>query len=93
MQYRVEFNEEAQKQLAKLDKPVRTRVVLALDKLQSNPRPDGVKKLKGHDDRWRIRVGDWRVVYRIDDGVLIVIVIGIGIGIGIGHRSSVYKGK
>ncbi|WP_205328605.1 type II toxin-antitoxin system RelE/ParE family toxin [Glycomyces sp. YM15] len=60
------------------------RILLALTELQTNPRPDGANRLKGYDDRWRIRAGDWRVMYQIEDGRLVV---------GVGHRSKVYKGS
>jgi mRNA interferase RelE/StbE len=85
--YRVEFDDDASKQLRKLDKLARSRVMLALVKLETDPRPDGVKKLTGYENRWRIRVGDWHVVYRIEDGLLVVIVVAVG------HRSKVYKAK
>ncbi|GAA2141307.1 type II toxin-antitoxin system RelE family toxin [Glycomyces algeriensis] len=84
--YRLVISEDADKQLQKLDKPVRRRIILALAKLEDDPRPDGVKKLKGSADRWRVRVGDWRIVYRIEDGELVVLVIAVG------HRSKVYRG-
>jgi mRNA interferase RelE/StbE len=84
--YRLVISEDADKQLQKLDKPVRRRMLLALAKLEDDPRPDGVKKLKGSADRWRIRVGDWRIVYQIEDGELVVLVIAVG------HRSKVYRG-
>lgn len=84
--FRVEFTDEADKQLESLDKPVRRRITLAIAKLEANPRPDGVKQLKGASDRWCIRVGDWRVLYKIEDGRLIVLVVVIG------HRSKVYRG-
>jgi mRNA interferase RelE/StbE len=84
--YRLVISEDADKQLQQLDKPVRRRIILALAKLEDDPRPDGVKKLKGSADRWRIRVGDWRIVYRIEDGELLVLVIAVG------HRSKVYRG-
>ncbi|HEY1093331.1 MAG TPA: type II toxin-antitoxin system RelE/ParE family toxin [Glycomyces sp.] len=83
--FRVEFTEEADKQLKSLDKPVRRRILLAVAKLEGNPRPEGVKKLKGKSDRWRIRVGDWRVLYKVEDGRLIVLVVMVG------HRSKVYR--
>ena len=84
--YRLVISDDADKQLQKLDKPVRRRMMLALAKLEDDPRPDGVKKLKGSADRWRIRVGDWRIVYRIEDGELLVLVIAVG------HRGKVYRG-
>lgn len=85
--YRVVLAEGAEKQLHKLDKQVQRRISLALGKLAADPRPSGVKKLKSDDDLWRIRVGDWRVVYEIEDGRLVVLVIAIG------HRSTVYRPK
>ncbi|WP_026929139.1 type II toxin-antitoxin system RelE family toxin [Glycomyces tenuis] len=83
--YRVVFTDEADKQLKKLDKAVRRRILLAIAKLEGEPRPTGVKKLKGSSDRWRVRVGDWRIVYKIEDGQLVVLVVAVG------HRSKVYK--
>jgi mRNA interferase RelE/StbE len=56
-----------------------------LEDLASNPRPSGCKKLRGGDGEWRIRVGDWRVVYTIDDAKLQVEVTRIR------HRSEVYE--
>jgi mRNA interferase RelE/StbE len=58
----------------------------AIDKLPDNPRPSGCRKLKGADV-YRIRVGDYRVVYEIHDDVLIVLVVRVA------HRSEVYKGN
>ncbi|HXB70649.1 MAG TPA: type II toxin-antitoxin system RelE/ParE family toxin [Candidatus Acidoferrales bacterium] len=61
------------------------RIVPRLDGLASNPRLSGCKKLRGGDDEWRIRVGDYRVVYTIDDTKLLVEVTRIR------HRSEVYE--
>ena len=85
--YRVAFTGQAAKQLEKLDKANHGRILLAVAELETNPRPDGVKKLKGYDNRWRIRVGDWRVLYQIEDGRLVVLVVSVG------HRSKAYKAK
>ena len=56
-----------------------------MDALAANPRPKGVKKLSGPDDLYRIRVGDYRIVYQIHDDRLIVLVVRIG------HRKDVYR--
>jgi mRNA interferase RelE/StbE len=85
--YRIAFTSQAAKQVEKLDKVNHGRILLAVAELETNPRPDGVKKLKGHDNRWRIRVGDWRVLYQIEDGQLVVLVVPVG------HRSKAYKEK
>lgn len=54
--------------------------------LMEDPRPEGCLKLVGEDDEWRVRVEDWRIVYRIDDGVLVVLVVRVG------PRGGVYRG-
>jgi mRNA interferase RelE/StbE len=61
------------------------RIAPRLENLAANPRPPGCKKLKGGDKEWRIRVGDYRVVYTIDDTRLMVEVTRIR------HRSEVYE--
>jgi len=53
--------------------------------LADDPRPPGCIKMSGYDDRWRIRVGDWRVVYRIEDGRLVVLVVTVA------PRGGVYR--
>lgn len=54
---------------------MRDRVRSAISRLEREPRPPGVKKLAGYADRWRIRVGSYRVIYEIHDDKLVVIVI------------------
>ncbi|MBL7718682.1 MAG: type II toxin-antitoxin system RelE/ParE family toxin [Flavipsychrobacter sp.] len=62
------------------------RIASEIDSLSDNPRPDGCKKLKGgQTDLWRIRVGNYRVVYRIDDTIYIVNVQRVG------HRKDIYE--
>jgi mRNA interferase RelE/StbE len=61
------------------------RVVRKLESLSITPRPAGCKKLKGYKNQWRIRVGDWRVVYIIDDATKLVSVTRIA------HRREVYE--
>ena len=65
--YRVALTASAEKELRALTKNVITRIVPRLELLASIPRPPGCKKLKGGDNEWRIRVGDYRIVYVIDD--------------------------
>jgi mRNA interferase RelE/StbE len=74
----------AQKQLSKLSNAIATRIEDKMMELEQDPRPAGCKKLKGRD-AWRIRIGDYRVIYEINDGRLIVTVITIG------HRKEVYE--
>ena len=61
------------------------RIDRKLESLADNPRPAGCKKLKGYKDQWRVRVGDWRVVYIIDDAAKLVSVTRIA------HRREVYE--
>ena len=75
----------AQKQLARITQPDRDRIVAAVWELAEEPRPVGVRKLAGRE-AWRIRVGDYRIIYEINDQALMVLVIAIG------HRRDVYRG-
>ncbi|GAA1084998.1 type II toxin-antitoxin system RelE family toxin [Nocardiopsis metallicus] len=75
--YKVEIKASARKELRRLDGPIRKRVVAAIADLADAPRPDGCKKLKARDG-YRIRVGDHRVVYTVDDGQITVVVIKVG---------------
>ena len=82
--YAVEVKSPAQKELEALPDNVLSRIVTKLETLAETPRPPGCKKLKGYKDHWRLRVGDWRVVYIIDDAEKIVSVTRIA------HRREVY---
>jgi mRNA interferase RelE/StbE len=83
--YSIEFRRTAEKELGKLDGRIRARVLRTIAALGDDPRPPGVKALVGEAGLWRIRVGDYRVVYEINDTEVIVLVIRIG------HRSDVYR--
>jgi mRNA interferase RelE/StbE len=74
----------ARRELEALPDIVLDRAVRKIESLGVLPRPSGCKKLKGHKDQWRIRVGDWRIVYIIDDAAKMVRVTRIA------HRSEVY---
>lgn len=84
MRYRVEISRRAAKVVTSLEKPLRRRVLAAIDGLADDPRPDGCKKLVGQDG-WRIRVGDYRIIYEVHDQVLLVIVVDLG------HRRDIYR--
>jgi mRNA interferase RelE/StbE len=76
----------AGKELAKLGtKSDRARIVAAIQGLASDPRPQGVEKLAGADALYRVRVGDYRIIYEIRDQELVVTVIKVG------HRRDVYR--
>ncbi|MBL7741328.1 MAG: type II toxin-antitoxin system RelE/ParE family toxin [Chitinophagaceae bacterium] len=82
--YRVVIDRYAEKQLAKIPPPDFNRVVKSIYELATNPRPAGCKKLTGRPG-YRIRIGNYRVIYLIEDKVLKVIVIDIG------NRKDIYR--
>jgi len=84
MKYQVILPKSVQKELDRLPDDVARRILIRLTGLETNPRPADVKKLKGRD-AWRIRVGDYRVIYEIHDRVLQIIVITVG------HRREIYR--
>lgn len=85
MAYSIRILPAAQRQLAKLDPPMRTRIAAAIDELAANPRPPGAKKLSGKENLWRIRVGDYRILYQLSDRQMLVIIVAVG------HRGDVYR--
>ncbi len=85
MPYSVLLSRNAQKQLRKLPSNIADLIEQRLLALEENPHPSGCKKLIGEDNGWRIRVGDYRVLYEIQDGALIVHVVDID------HRKDIYK--
>ena len=79
MTYRIEIRPHAQRYLARLPRNLRTVIADHIDALAQNPRPVWGKRLGGDlKGRWSFRVGDYRVVYRIEDDVLVVLVLHIG---------------
>ncbi|MFP4489484.1 MAG: type II toxin-antitoxin system RelE family toxin, partial [Bacteroidales bacterium] len=84
MTYKLFILPGAQKQLEKIPARDYKRVKKSILSLARNPRPSGVKKLKGRQ-AWRIRQGDYRIIYEIRDKVLTVTVIALG------HRKDIYK--
>jgi mRNA interferase RelE/StbE len=83
--YQVLFAPAAYRQLRKLPNAVQKRIVRAVEGLELNPRPPGATKLQGEQDLYRVRAGDWRVVYQIADDRLVVLVVRIG------HRGDVSR--
>lgn len=87
MTYRIEIAPNAARQLRKIDPAGQRRVQAAIELLAQHPRPSGAKKLVGGDGEWRVRTGDFRVVYEIHDGVLLVLVVAVG------HRREIYRNR
>jgi mRNA interferase RelE/StbE len=83
MPYTIELAPAAERQLRALSKTLQRRIVQHLRDLQTDPRPSGVKKLD--DDIYRIRVGDYRIIYQIQDQALMILVLKVG------HRRDIYR--
>ena len=75
MPYRIEWKASAMRAFRKLPRQAQDRIRPRVDALATNPRPEGVKKLEGDDNAWRIRVGEFRIVYEIHDAVLMIMVV------------------
>ena len=84
-EYRIDFARSARKQLESLPDAIAMRVLTRIEVLARTPRPHGCRKLVGSDDLWRIRVGDYRVIYSIDDGKQIIDVNAVR------HRREAYE--
>jgi len=84
MSYRIQVAPAAVRQLRKLDRVAQRRVHAAIELLAGEPRPSGAKKLVGADSEWRVRTGDYRIVYEIHDSVLLILVVAVG------HRRDIY---
>jgi mRNA interferase RelE/StbE len=82
--YRVEFTAAAARQVKKLPRPARDRVLDAIEDLGEDPRPHGARKLVGERTAWRIRIGDYRILYDVFDSELTVSVVRAA------HRREVY---
>ena len=85
MTYRVELMPRANRQLQKLPDNVQLRIIRALRRLEDDPRPPGVKHLTGAENLWRMRVGQYRILYEIHDDRLLVLVVRVG------HRKDIYR--
>ena len=83
--WQVIIHRKAEKIIKRLDGDILERIRRAIRELTYEPRPSGVKKLVGHENLYRIRVGDWRIIYAIEDDKLIVLVLEIS------PRGAVYR--
>jgi mRNA interferase RelE/StbE len=85
MRYQIDFVPAARRQFQKLSRDLQERLARTIDGLADNPRPHGAIKLEGAEDAYRIRVGDYRIIYEIRDTVLTVLIVRVG------HRREVYR--
>ena len=84
MPYSLEFSKQALKELEKINEPFYSNIKEAITNLTENPRPNGYKKLNGRDG-YRIRIGDYRVIYDIFDTELLIEIVTLG------HRKDIYE--
>jgi mRNA interferase RelE/StbE len=85
MKYRIEFSPTAERQFKKLPKEVQARLKHRIDILAENPFPRGVKKLSAEEDLYRLRIGDYRIVYQVQGKALLILILKLG------HRKNVYR--
>jgi mRNA interferase RelE/StbE len=83
--YTIEITRRASRDLAALPVPDRRRIARKIEDLADNPRPRGSQKLRGSEDIYRIRSGDYRLIYQVSDQVLLVLVLMIR------HRGRIYE--
>lgn len=86
MPYEVRFRPSARKELDKLPNELFARIAPRIDQLAQTPRPPGLTKLSGHQNLYRIRVGDYRIVYEVPDDQRVVIILIVA------HRRESYRG-
>ena len=84
-EYLITFNRSAEKELDSLDATLIRRIVPKIDALAKEPRPHGCRKLHGEKEMWRIRIGDYRVIYTINDAERTIDITGVR------HRSKAYE--
>lgn len=82
--YSVRIRRSAEKEIRRLPQPARRRIIAAIGGLAADPRPAGCVKLTGRS-AWRVRIGPYRIVYTVDDAVLVIEVVKVG------HRQDVYR--
>ena len=85
MKYRIEFSTTAERQFKKLQKEVQARLKNRIDILAENPFPRGLKKLSAEEDLYRLRIGDYRIIYQVQGKALLILILKLG------HRKNVYR--
>ncbi|MBS0151355.1 MAG: type II toxin-antitoxin system RelE/ParE family toxin [Nitrospira sp.] len=85
MLYQIEFSRQADRQFRNLPSQIQQRLRSRIDSLAITPRPQGSEKLSGVDQLYRIRVGDYRIIYAVEDNRLLVLVVKVG------HRREIYR--
>ena len=84
MKYSIDIRKKAGKSLSKIPTKIRNKIIAQIKELSEDPYPPACKKLTGRE-AWRIRIADYRVIYEVEDGKLIILVLHIA------HRKDVYR--
>ena len=87
MPYTIQFLSSATRQFTSLTKSTQVQLARHIDALQQEPRPQGAVLLKGENRLWRLRSGDYRVIYQIDDTAHVVVITKVG------HRREIYRDR
>jgi mRNA interferase RelE/StbE len=82
--YKVKWRDGARQAFLRLDKAIQTRVQRVVDRLAENPRPGQATQLVGDPGTWRVRSGDWRILYEINNDQLVILILDLD------HRSKAY---
>jgi mRNA interferase RelE/StbE len=85
VKYRIEFSPTAESQFKKLPKEVQGRLKHRIDSLTENPFPKGMKKLSAEENFYRLRIGDYRIIYQVQGKALLILILKLG------HRKNVYR--
>jgi mRNA interferase RelE/StbE len=84
-EFRITFARSAARDLDRLDPPIAWRILSVIERLSHDPRPPRCVKLTGSQNDWRIRIGDWRVIYTVNDAIGKVDIVAVG------HRGDIYR--
>lgn len=83
--YRIEWKNSALKELKRIDRTIIQKIIDTIQSLATDPRPSGVRKLRGSELSYRIRVADYRIIYEVIDDMLLILIIRVR------HRKDVYR--
>lgn len=85
MEYRIKIAKSAFSRLKQLSEDIKTRLIKTINGLSTNPRPNNRVPIKGKKNAYRIRKGNYRIIYTINDDILLILIIRIG------HRKDIYR--
>lgn len=85
MKYQIKILSKARRSIKKLPKSVQENIKSSIRNLAENPRPNNVKKLSGNHSLYRIRLGNYRIIYQIEDDILLIVIVMAG------HRKEIYR--